>query len=34
MERGEMTPTMKVKRNVVLERYDSLVSEMYAEPAP
>lgn len=27
---GELTPTMKVKRSVVIERFDELVQEMYA----
>lgn len=29
VESGELTPTMKVKKKVVLERYRSLVDEMY-----
>jgi long-chain acyl-CoA synthetase len=27
---GELTPTMKVRRTKVLEKYKSLVDEMYA----
>jgi long-subunit acyl-CoA synthetase (AMP-forming) len=30
-QRGELTPTMKVKCAVVLDRYASLVTEMYGD---
>ncbi len=33
IEAGELTPTMKVKRKVVIDRFKELVDEMYAEPA-
>jgi len=29
---GELTPTLKVKRNVVVQRYQELVDELYATP--
>ena len=34
IERGELTPTLKVKRRVIDKHYAPLVDALYAEPAP
>ncbi|RMG93680.1 MAG: long-chain fatty acid--CoA ligase [Deltaproteobacteria bacterium] len=34
VERGELTPTMKIKRNVVAERHREVIDAMYAESTP
>ncbi|REE03377.1 AMP-dependent synthetase/ligase [Citricoccus nitrophenolicus] len=34
IESGQLTPSLKIKRNVVLKDFDSLVEEIYAAPKP
>ncbi|WP_374320849.1 hypothetical protein [Aquabacterium sp.] len=34
IESGELTPTMKVKRRVVLDRYKEVIDTMYSETPP
>jgi long-chain acyl-CoA synthetase len=31
---GELTPTLKIKRNVIVTRYARLVEQLYAKPGP
>ena len=33
LERGELTPTMKVKRRVIDKDYKEMIDKLYAEPA-
>ena len=32
-ESGELTPSMKLKRRVITERYSAVVAELYADEA-